>query len=47
MYNCKFCESSFISQNSLNHHQKTAKYCLQKQCIENNFTCSGCKKSFF
>ena len=45
MYNCKFCESSFISQNSLNHHQKTAKYCLQKQCIENNFTCSGCKKN--
>ena len=45
MYHCNFCESTFTSKNSLNHHQKTAKYCLQKQCIENNFTCSGCKKN--
>jgi len=45
MYHCNFCESTFSSKNSLNHHQKTAKYCLQKQSIENNFTCSGCKKN--
>lgn len=45
MYHCNFCDSTFTSKNSLNHHQKTAKYCLQKQSIENNFTCSGCKKN--
>jgi hypothetical protein len=44
MYNCEFCESTFSSKNSLSHHQKTAKYCLQKQSIENNFICSGCQK---
>ena len=44
MYNCEFCESSFTSKNSLSHHQKNAKYCLQKQSIENNFICSGCDK---
>jgi hypothetical protein len=45
MFNCEFCDCTFSSKNSLNHHQKTAKYCLQKQCIEKNFTCSGCKKN--
>ena len=44
MYNCEFCESSFTLKNNLNNHKKTAKYCLQKQFIEANFSCSGCKK---
>ena len=44
MYNCEFCESSFTLKNNLNNHKKTAKYCLQKQFIETNFSCSGCKK---
>jgi len=44
MFNCEFCESTFSSKNSLNHHQKTAKYCLQKQSVDINFTCTGCEK---
>jgi len=28
---CKFCNSKFKSISSLNHHQKTAKYCLIKR----------------
>ena len=44
MYNCEFCESSFTLKYTLNNHKKTAKYCLEKQLIETNFFCSGCKK---
>jgi hypothetical protein len=44
MYDCKLCDSTFSSKSTLNHHQKTAKYCIQKQYIETNFSCSGCKK---
>ena len=44
MFNCEFCESTFSSKNSLIHHQKNAKYCLQKQSVDVNFTCSGCQK---
>jgi len=45
MYDCKLCDSTFSSKSTLNHHQKTAKYCIQKQSIETNFYCSGCKKA--
>jgi len=48
---CKFCNSKFKSISSLNHHQKTAKYCLQNQ-TENqtikkksiDFECQYCNK---
>ena len=33
--NCEFCLQEFSSRSSLNFHQKTAKYCLEKQGKKN------------
>jgi hypothetical protein len=45
--NCEYCHQEFSSKSSLNYHQKTAKYCLEKQGKKNeNFKCSYCDKMF-
>ena len=42
---CEFCKKLFGSNNVLQHHKKTAKYCLDLQGkIVNTFECSYCKK---
>ena len=30
-YNCEYCDNVFKTIKILNHHQKTAKFCLIKQ----------------
>jgi len=45
---CQYCEKSFSHKGNLNHHQKTAKFCLDKQDIiieKIKFKCN-CSKSF-
>ena len=45
MYKCEFCEKEFKTKSNFNIHQKTAKYCLEKQGKENNdYQCKYCKK---
>ena len=47
MYKCDFCDKEFKTKSSFNFHQKTAKYCLEKQGKENNdYKCNYCKKIF-
>ena len=43
---CSFCKKVFGSKTALEHHKKTAKYCLKIQGTESveNFECSYCKK---
>jgi len=42
---CKFCNKNFTSKASLGKHQKTTKYCLQKQGIKNEeYRCEYCSK---
>ena len=46
--NCEFCNNIFSTQNNLNYHKKTAKYCLviqgkKKDC---KYACLGCSKTF-
>jgi len=42
---CKFCNKIFVTKGVLNKHQKTAKYCLEKQGIKNeNYKCFYCSK---
>ena len=42
---CNYCNKIFVSKTSLMHHQKTAKFCLSKQGINNlDFKCSYCLK---
>ena len=42
---CEYCKKPFMSKSSLNHHKKTAKYCISKQGIINDqFTCQYCDK---
>jgi cell division protein FtsB len=45
---CEFCKNKFSSTSNLLSHQRTAKYCLDKQNkeIDNKFTCDGCKCGF-
>jgi len=45
---CEFCKNKFSSTSNLLSHQRTAKYCLDKQNkeIDNKFTCDACKSSF-
>jgi len=43
---CKYCKSVFSTKSHLNHHQKTALYCLDKQGVNVEFNCQECKKSF-
>ena len=46
LYKCNFCEKEFSNKSSLNNHQKTAKYCLEKQGLVSSFKCDGCDKLF-
>ena len=44
---CNICNKEFSTKGSLHTHQKTAKYCLEKQGKNNEeFNCSFCKKKF-
>jgi len=43
---CKFCNSSFKNNCSLLYHQRSAKYCLKLQGIENTkYVCTYCNKN--
>ena len=45
--NCEFCQKEFSIKSSLIYHQKTAKYCLEKQGKSTDqYKCSDCQKSF-
>lgn len=51
---CEFCNKSFSTVSSKNHHQKTAKSCIssQKERMINptqsrSFNCSGCGTNFY
>lgn len=43
---CSFCKNKFSSKSSLNHHQKTAKYCIELQGgkLPTLFKCIYCSK---
>jgi hypothetical protein len=47
---CEFCKSSFSTNKVLKAHQKTAKYCLEKQVLQNKVVeymiCDCCKRKF-
>ena len=44
---CEFCSKEFSIKSSLVYHQKTAKYCLEKQGKTNEqYKCSHCEKCF-
>jgi hypothetical protein len=43
---CSFCKNKFVSKTSLNHHQKTAKYCLKLQGNKTiKYLCKSCNKN--
>jgi len=43
---CSDCKNKFKSKYSLQHHRKTAKYCLKLRGKKNeNYKCTGCNKS--
>jgi hypothetical protein len=48
MYNCEFCDKEFKTKAIINYHQRTAKYCLEKQGkeVNNKNECKYCKKRF-
>ena len=42
---CNYCKNKFSGKTSLNHHQKTAKYCLKLQGVNSKkYICSSCGK---
>ena len=42
---CEFCKKVFLTKNSLIHHKKTAKYCLEIQGnVMEDYKCLYCKK---
>ena len=42
---CDFCKKVFLTKNSLQHHKKTAKYCLEIQGnVMEDYKCLYCKK---
>jgi len=44
---CTHCNKQFSTKGSLTTHQKTAKYCLERQSKQNNdFGCTFCHKTF-
>lgn len=54
-YKCNYCKQEYKSQSSLNHHQKTAKFCLKLQktintinqtTTNNGYKCEYCDKDF-
>ena len=46
-YECEHCNKQFSSRSNLNAHQKSAKYCLEKQGKDNPmFDCEYCRRSF-
>lgn len=48
MNTCSFCQTSFISQRSLTAHQKTARYCLEKQGLSSaqQHVCEFCENQY-
>lgn len=51
MFQCMYCSKTFSSVSNLGHHQKTAKYCLDKQGIDtsvasNALRCEFCDKQY-
>jgi hypothetical protein len=45
--NCEYCHKIFSTKGNLIAHQKSAKYCLSLQGVENNnFKCDYCDKTF-
>ena len=40
-YLCEFCNKTLSSRSSLNLHQRTTVYCLQKQGITRNYKCDA------
>lgn len=46
-YICKTCNSIFASYKSLDHHRRTAKYCLEMQGkMLDKYKCIGCQRHF-
>ena len=46
---CEFCNKPFSTISNLNHHKKTAKYCIKLQNREDNqfeFKCKSCERFF-
>ena len=44
---CSYCKSILTTLSALNHHQKSAKYCLKIQGVKNeSYVCIYCKDSF-
>ncbi len=44
---CEFCNNTYQTISNLNHHKKTAKFCIDLQNNTNNvFKCKECKKEF-
>jgi hypothetical protein len=45
---CEYCEKELKDKYTLKTHQKTSKYCLEKQCkeLETNFKCENCHEIF-
>ena len=41
---CKYCNKIFSNKHILKQHQKTAKYCLEKQGNMSSFNCEYCNK---
>jgi cell division septum initiation protein DivIVA len=46
IYECSFCLKQFSTKGSLNIHQTTAKYCLEKQGKVSSIECNYCNKKF-
>ncbi len=45
-YECSFCLKQFSTKGTLNIHQNTAKYCLEKQGKVSSIKCNYCNKNF-
>jgi hypothetical protein len=45
---CEYCKHTFTTKTSLNHHQRTAKYCLKirGEVTAYKYTCDGCDMKF-
>ena len=48
MFTCEFCDKEFTMKGNLLAHQKTTKYCLEKQgkTVTDDFRCNYCNKNF-